>query len=720
MAKFLEAAYNGDVDTLDQLYEGPRSQEYTTANTSFQFPSTTSSAGREGQQDPPQIQGEASNRTLSSPSSSSGKGSKQQQQSKEVDTKNAVHIAANRGNTLAVRWMLQNEFDVHRKTKKGATAFLLACYGGHQETAEELLRHGASPDDADYLGRNALHLASLGGHVSLSKWLVETCSFSVEAQSRNHMQPLHFAALAGHLPIVKWLVEEKGCSVEVVSSEGLSPALFAGAQGNLEVLQYLLSRGNNPRLCDKMGRTLLHLASANGRTDVVFSLLQNYGLDPHQKDSKGNSPLELTEESLKLESIRSNAGKRRTFKQIHQHLRNAASPPSTPVLLEAGESEDGVVRVKWKIPQRTPCVPPIESYQVQSSKEWSLAASKEIVVSNKDVSVLNEAGKEQPEDGDDTGDVTMYTDIPLPKGLFTFRIRAQNKNGYGSYSNKISEVQVGQSSPTKPKKDAQSTPDRPQGVPVNGASPEVVPPRPAQTLPSLPRVDVTDEGYKELFNAAAAGRIQELSNLFKRGVNLAVAKADDGRTPLHVAAKKGHVRAVRWLVNASVPLQAVDDYGATAFLLSVVSGRTLVAIELHKHGANLDDADRNGYNALAYAIIKEQYHLFRWLLEAGASSTTRKGHFVDIFEIIRKHAKQEWHCTLNAMIEASRDIPPTPPPPVPVDSSRFSIFAAAPRIPSSEYPAGTTPVEEVEFQYCRKISLNPFWETVEEKNICFE
>ena len=62
------------------------------------------------------------------------------------------------------------------------------------------------------------------------------------------------------------------------------------ASGNLEELSSLISRGNDVDVCDRSGRTALHLASAEGHTALV-KLLVKSGCSLNVKDQWGNEPL---------------------------------------------------------------------------------------------------------------------------------------------------------------------------------------------------------------------------------------------------------------------------------------------------------------------------------------------------------------------------------------------------------------------------------------------
>ena len=64
----------------------------------------------------------------------------------------------------------------------------------------------------------------------------------------------------------------------------------AAATGNINEIAYLISKGEDVDVCDRSGRTALHLASAEGHLDVVKLLIAS-GCSLNIKDRWGNEPL---------------------------------------------------------------------------------------------------------------------------------------------------------------------------------------------------------------------------------------------------------------------------------------------------------------------------------------------------------------------------------------------------------------------------------------------
>jgi ankyrin repeat protein len=121
----------------------------------------------------------------------------------------------------------------------GFTALHLACFFGHPNLAEMLLRYGADPN----------------------------------ARSRNAMAvtPLHSAAAARKQRSVEWLVEY-GADINAVQQGGWTALHEAARQGNMEMAEYLLSKGADPLRKSEDGKAPADLADEKGHQQVLAAL----------------------------------------------------------------------------------------------------------------------------------------------------------------------------------------------------------------------------------------------------------------------------------------------------------------------------------------------------------------------------------------------------------------------------------------------------------------
>lgn len=78
-------------------------------------------------------------------------------------------------------------------------------------------------DAVGYLDRNALHWASLLGHVEVVKYLLSFENVPVNAQDGHGMTPLHHACAQGHLNVVVALIIDGHARLDVVDNVGETP-----------------------------------------------------------------------------------------------------------------------------------------------------------------------------------------------------------------------------------------------------------------------------------------------------------------------------------------------------------------------------------------------------------------------------------------------------------------------------------------------------------------
>eukprot|EP01042_Synura_sphagnicola_P003348 gene3348-4147_t len=135
-------------------------------------------------------------------------------------------------------------------------------------------------------GMFAMHLASLGGHVEVLKWLI-SLKVSVHVVDRNYMTPLHHACDCMHPTAVLVLVDA-GANLLAKNSYGLTPLHYICLRGLVD-LQHLL-RPYTVNLTSNSGLTCLHCASDGGHERMVLYLLKS-GAHVDAKDFEGLTPL---------------------------------------------------------------------------------------------------------------------------------------------------------------------------------------------------------------------------------------------------------------------------------------------------------------------------------------------------------------------------------------------------------------------------------------------
>ncbi|XP_048700980.1 ankyrin repeat domain-containing protein 6 isoform X3 [Caretta caretta] len=123
---------------------------------------------------------------------------------------------------------------------------------------------------------------------------------------------------------------------------------------------------------------------------------------------------------------------------------------------------------------------------------------------------------------------------------------------------------------------------------------------------------------ERLLIAAYKGQVDNVVQLINKGAKVAVTK--HGRTPLHLAAYKGHLRVVQILLKAGCDLDIQDDGDQTALHRATVVGNTDVIATLIQEGCALDRQDKAGNTPLHLACQNSHSQSTRVLLLGGSQA----------------------------------------------------------------------------------------------------
>uniref|UniRef100_A0A8B9BQH6 Ankyrin repeat domain 6 n=1 Tax=Anser brachyrhynchus TaxID=132585 RepID=A0A8B9BQH6_9AVES len=129
--------------------------------------------------------------------------------------------------------------------------------------------------------------------------------------------------------------------------------------------------------------------------------------------------------------------------------------------------------------------------------------------------------------------------------------------------------------------------------------------------------DVVAVLSERLLIAAYKGQVDNVVQLINKGAKVAVTK--HGRTPLHLAAHKGHLHVVQILLKAGCDLDIQDDGDQTALHRAAVVGNTDVIATLIQEGCALDRQDKDGNTALHEACWHGFSQSAKVLVKAGAN-----------------------------------------------------------------------------------------------------
>lgn len=110
----------------------------------------------------------------------------------------------------------------------------------------------------------------------------------------------------------------------------------------------------------------------------------------------------------------------------------------------------------------------------------------------------------------------------------------------------------------------------------------------------------------DIHQAAEQGDADEVDRLasgglFRRGVDVDTQEDGWGYTPLHLAAKEGHVETVQVLLDHGASVNIQNVYGWTPLHVAAVRNYTDIARLLLKHGADVEAQDNYNQTPLEAA-----------------------------------------------------------------------------------------------------------------------
>ncbi len=177
-----------------------------------------------------------------------------------------VVAAAQAGDGMAVKHLLDLGLAVDGVDAQGCTALLRACGGGYVDLVHDLLQRGADPGLATHSGA--------------------TC--------------LSAALTACHLDVVRVLAQEGDIELDQRLPGGITALMLAAALGQDAAVQVMLENGADPQLRDRQDGTVLHAlaqygfgASEPGPALAIWQALQAADVEFDAVNRMGETPLLL-------------------------------------------------------------------------------------------------------------------------------------------------------------------------------------------------------------------------------------------------------------------------------------------------------------------------------------------------------------------------------------------------------------------------------------------
>ncbi|CDW74195.1 wgr domain containing protein [Stylonychia lemnae] len=186
---------------------------------------------------------------------------------------NALLLSFQQNKIKIAEYLLTKNMDINATNKQIETLLILTVKKNDFDMAEYLLDKGSDPNIQDKMGRTALHYAvnnsssTIDANFDMENLLISN-NANVNLQDRTKRTPLHYAF------------------VKIGQQSNQNQAMDP-----IETISSLCSvKDANPSIQDKYGKNVLHYAAQRGAT-ISTLYLEKKGVDFHQKDAYGNTPL---------------------------------------------------------------------------------------------------------------------------------------------------------------------------------------------------------------------------------------------------------------------------------------------------------------------------------------------------------------------------------------------------------------------------------------------
>ena len=194
------------------------------------------------------------------------------------------------GHTDFAKLLLDRGADINLNCTDGTNALFLASMNGYTDIVSMLLAKGARPDSREDDGANAL---IINADDQIAEMITSKLYRRSDQESgySEQLTAMVATSLTGQLQAVKLSSESNADPAMLAKAEKTTAFIRASGSGRIAIVKLMLKKDARFNIQNKARFTDLMVASMNGHTEVVKTLLEN-GANPGLRDNENKTALD--------------------------------------------------------------------------------------------------------------------------------------------------------------------------------------------------------------------------------------------------------------------------------------------------------------------------------------------------------------------------------------------------------------------------------------------